>query len=363
MYKQYLTEGTQYQDLWAYQANTQGALYGTEESIDQDVKWLEQENELVGYPTQKPEGIIRRILTSCTSPGDIVFDCFMGSGTTQTVAMKMGRRFIGADINLGAIQTTTNRLIDCAKKIKAKPAELDLIDKDANVFYTSFEVFNVNNYDIFRNQLEAKQLLIEALEIEPLDGSNLYDGEKDGRMVKIMPMDRIATRVDLNELITGFDRKVFEKRRDENANQPVESILIVCMGHEPDLSAFLRKEIEYIIDVEIVDILRDKSKLEFKREAEAEVIKENGSLVIKSFYPMNLLQKLSLLPEDVSEWKELVDSIMIDWNYDGNVLKPDIVDVPERNAFVEGSYIIPEYADKIRIKITDLLSESKDLDI
>ena len=46
-----------------------------------------------------------------SNPGDIVFDCFMGSGTTQAVAMKLGRRFIGADINLGAIQTTTKRLI------------------------------------------------------------------------------------------------------------------------------------------------------------------------------------------------------------------------------------------------------------
>ncbi len=50
----------------------------------------------------------------------LVFDCFMGSGTTQAVAMKLGRRFLGADINLGAIQTTTKRLIGIAEEIRSK---------------------------------------------------------------------------------------------------------------------------------------------------------------------------------------------------------------------------------------------------
>jgi DNA modification methylase len=66
--------------------------------------------ERVGYPTQKPEKILERIIYTSSNPGDIVFDCFMGSGTTQSVALKLGRRFIGADINIGAIQTTTKRL-------------------------------------------------------------------------------------------------------------------------------------------------------------------------------------------------------------------------------------------------------------
>lgn len=59
--------------------------------------------ERVDYPTQKPEGLLDLLITICTNPGDLVFDCFMGSGTTQAVAMKLGRRFIGADINLGSV--------------------------------------------------------------------------------------------------------------------------------------------------------------------------------------------------------------------------------------------------------------------
>ncbi len=55
----------------------------------------------------KPTALLERILEVATNPGDLVFDCFMGSGTTQAVAMKMGRKFLGADINLGSVQITT----------------------------------------------------------------------------------------------------------------------------------------------------------------------------------------------------------------------------------------------------------------
>jgi site-specific DNA-methyltransferase (adenine-specific)/adenine-specific DNA-methyltransferase len=325
------------------------------------------------YPTQKPEALLERIILSSSNPGDIVFDCFMGSGTAQAVAMKLGRRFIGADINLGAVQTTTKRLLKVAADLDEKQARIALDapkvacdDEPAepSVFYTGFEVYNVNHYDVFRNPVQAKDLLIEALEIQPLGKSSVYDGEKDGRMVKIMPVNRIATKADLNELIAGFDWKGFERRQHDHPNQPVEKILLVCMGHEPDLAATLIKEAApFKIDVEVVDILRDKSNLEFKRDAEADVAIENGQLIIRAFYPMNLLQKLSLMKEQVDDWRELVETVMVDWNYDGAVLEPAVVDLPGKNEMVSGTYPVPPDAGTIRVKITDLLSESLEIEV
>ena len=118
-----------------------------------------KESTEIAYPTQKPEALIERVIMASSNPGDLVFDCFMGSGTTQAVAMKLGRRFIGADINLGAIQTTTKRLINVASELQPT---LD----DTDVKYTGFEVYNVNNYDFFRNPVEARELIIQALEIQ-----------------------------------------------------------------------------------------------------------------------------------------------------------------------------------------------------
>lgn len=313
------------------------------------------------YPTQKPEELLMKLIRASTNPGDLVFDCFMGSGTTQAVAMKLGRRFIGADINLGAIQTTTKRLLSVAKDLEDGQTSMEAA---SDIKYTGFEVYNVNNYDFFRNPVEARDLLISALEIQPFPQSDVWDGELDGRMVKIMPVNRIATKADLKELLANLPYKTYEKRKGENPNQPVERMTIVCMGHEPDLKGALEQElIEYKVDVQIVDILRDKKDLQLKRDSEAEIVREGDKLVIRSFYPMNLLQKLSLQKEYVEDWRQLVDSIMIDWNYDGVVMQPVVTDVPGKNEMVSGIYDIPENAGTIKVKITDLLSESLEVEV
>ena len=361
------------------------------------------------YPTQKPEELIERIIKASSDPGDLVFDCFMGSGTTQAVAMKLGRRFIGADINLGAIQTTTKRLLSIAKELDNSDTQatydmaetLPLMAAEsqsssygvsntedgssmktqksynrirspfnagktarADVKYTGFEVYNVNNYDFFRNAEEARDLLMEALEIQPFPRGDVWDGELDGRMVKIMPVNRIATKADLMGLVANLPYKSYDERNEKNPNQPVERITIVCMGHEPDLKGAFERELEkYTVDVQIVDILRDKKDLQLKRDSEAEIVREGSKLVIRAFYPMNLMQKLSLQKEYVEDWRQLVDSIMIDWNYDGAVMQPTTIDIPRKNEMVSGVYDVPEESGTIKVKITDLLSESLEQEV
>lgn len=201
--------------------------------------------------------------------------------------------------------------------------------------------------------------MLEALEVQKLEMGSVFDGEMDGRMVKIMPVNRIATRADLNELIAGFDYKAWERRQGESPNRAVEKITLVCMGHEPDLMAQLEFAAKpFKIDVVVVDILRDKADLQFKRDSEAKVAVKKGELVIERFFPMNLLQKLSLQKEAVEDWRALVESVLIDWNYDGAVLQPAVVDIPGKDDLVKGAYKVPDDAGTIRIKITDLLSES-----
>ena len=324
--------------------------------------------ELLGYPTQKPEALIERVIKASSNPGDLVFDCFMGSGTTQTVAMKLGRRFIGADINLGAVETTTKRLLSIAAEIQRNMTQSNIggqseDTEDTKISYTGFEVYNVNHYDVFRNPAQAKDLLIEALEIQPLPASGIYDGERDGYMVKIMPINRIATRADLNELIVNFDYQTFQKRQEEHPTRPVEKLLLVCMGHQPDLAAALKNEVPFELEIQVMDILRDKSELEFKRESEAKISRHDGHLIIERFYPMNLLQKSSLMKENVENWQELVESVKIDFNYDGGVMNPSVIDLLEENEQVKGIYLIPEDAGTIRVKITDLLSESLEVTV
>ena len=329
--------------------------------IPNDVWDIAYENSMsknrLDYPTQKPEALLERIIKSSSKIGDLVFDCFMGSGTTQAVAMKLGRRFIGADINLGAIQTTTKRLINVAAELNQ-----ELPDRE-HPKYTGFSVYNVNNYDVFRNPVEAKDLLVQALELDPLPGNTVYDGLDEDWYVKIMPVNRIATRQDLNEIEANFPIKEAEKFKLEHPNKVFQKIRLVCMGHEPALDAELKKMIPYNIEVEILDILREKSDLRFKRDAEAKIRRTKKKLVIEKFYPMNLMEKLSMQKEKVKDWREMVESVMIDFNYDGSVFTPTVTDIPEKDEFVKGEYDIPEDAGTIRVKITDLLSESLEQEV
>jgi len=115
-YRQYLEKspGSPIPDLWIYQPHTHGCLYGTEECIDEDIRWLaaQGDNERLGYPTQKPVGLLERIITASSKEGDIVLDPFCGCGTTITAAQKLNRKWIGIDITHLSVALMKHRLHD-----------------------------------------------------------------------------------------------------------------------------------------------------------------------------------------------------------------------------------------------------------
>ena len=81
-------------------------------------------HEHTGYPTQKPELLLQRIIEATTDAGDWVFDPFCGSGTTATVSHKLGRRWASCDMNRVAIHTLSNRLqkiVNYQDKLAAEP--------------------------------------------------------------------------------------------------------------------------------------------------------------------------------------------------------------------------------------------------
>ena len=109
--KRYLTDrdGTRLQDIGAYQPYTEGSLWETGEAIDEDVKWL-QSGERLGYPTQKPEGLLERIIRTSSNEGDVVLDPFCGCGTAVAAAHKLGRQWLGIDVTHLAVALMKNRL-------------------------------------------------------------------------------------------------------------------------------------------------------------------------------------------------------------------------------------------------------------
>ena len=83
--------------------------------------------EAVAYATQKPEALLERIIKTSSNKGDLVLDCFVGSGTTAAVAEKLNRRWIACDLGRFAIHTTRKRLLsnfECPPVHRAKPRQV-----------------------------------------------------------------------------------------------------------------------------------------------------------------------------------------------------------------------------------------------
>ena len=101
VYEHYITpeDGQAVSDIWAYQPYTDGTVFGREDGIDSDVRWLSTtDRERLGYQTQKPEALLERIIQASSNEGDVVLDPFCGCGTAIAAAQKLNRNWIGIDI-------------------------------------------------------------------------------------------------------------------------------------------------------------------------------------------------------------------------------------------------------------------------
>ena len=128
-------------DVWAYQPYTQGIYEKTNDGIDEDVSWSVSKFERTGYPTQKPEGLLSRIIGACTDKGDLVMDAFSGSGTTCAVAEKMERRWVGLDCGKLAIYTIQRRMLNLRAGIGNRGTAMQI---------KPFGMYNAGLYDFSR---------------------------------------------------------------------------------------------------------------------------------------------------------------------------------------------------------------------
>ena len=171
--------------------------------------------ESVGYPTQKPEKLLDRIISASSHENDIVADFFCGSGTTLAVAEKLGRKWIGSDLGKFSIHTTRKRMIGVQRGMKAD-------GKD----FRAFEILNLGKYERAhyigvninlreeerRRQLEQKEkdfinLILRAYRAEDVEGFRCFQGKKAGRVVAVGPINLPVTRLFVEELILECRQK------------------------------------------------------------------------------------------------------------------------------------------------------------
>jgi DNA modification methylase len=176
-------------------------------------------DEKAGYPTQKPEALLERIIKASSNEGDLVADLFGGSGTTAAVAEKNGRKWIVADLGKFAIHTTRKRMIGVQRELKA-----------AGKDYRAFEILNLGKYERQhyigvnpnlreeeqRKQIEEKEaafvdLILRAYRAEKTTGFAGFHGKKAGRLVAVGPVNLPVTRLFVEEIILECRKKHITK--------------------------------------------------------------------------------------------------------------------------------------------------------
>jgi adenine-specific DNA-methyltransferase len=178
-----------------------------------------QASESLGYPTQKPEALLERIISASSDENDLITDFFCGSGTTAAVAEKLGRKWIATDLGKFAIHTTRKRMIEVQRELKKE-------GKD----YRAFEILNLGKYERQhyigvnpnlreeekQKQLEAKEaafldLILRAYRAEKVEGFNTFHGKKAGRLVSVGPVNLPVTRLFVEEIILECRQKHITK--------------------------------------------------------------------------------------------------------------------------------------------------------
>jgi len=320
--------------------------------------------ERTEFPTQKPETLLERILLGSSNPGDIVLDCFIGSGTTAAVAQKLGRRWIGCDINKGAIQTTTKRLIDVmSEQATAPAAQLALEPKlETLPAQLNFLTNRVNDYDLAIQHVEAVSIACETLGVVRSHTDAFFEGTVAKKLVKIIPFDHSASPTDLDAIATELRSRPREDR----------DIVAVCLGKElacdPWLADHNRRGAPN--KIQLVELRTDPKYgglfAHASASAQVKVTRKAGrvQIVIEDFISPTILERLKaqegVVAPKITDWRQMVDSVMIDPAYGGKVFKMVVVDVPERkDDFVKGTYEIAVRGGPglVAVKITDMLGE------
>ena len=338
------------------------------------------------FPTQKPEELVERILRALSDPGALVLDCFIGSGTTAAVAQKLGRRWIGCDINKGAIQTTAKRL----RAIISEQIAQALADKkeqagklpgmgegeqagEPKPCQFGFAVWRVNDYDLQIQHNEAVNLACEHIGIQRTRTDSYFDGTLGRKLVKIVPFGHPLTPLDLEEL-----RRELDARPDED-----RGITLVCLGMELQAKAWIedwntlrkRKRDEHLRKpevnrIEVIELRTDPKYGKFIQhrpaQAKVKIARKGGRVLveIKDFFSPTIIERLQqqagLLQPKIDDWRAMVDCVMIDTAYTGGAFNVVLADVPEKKTdFVSGQYDLPapEDATTVAVRITDMLGE------
>ncbi len=331
--------------------------------------------EETGYPTQKPESLLKRIIKASSNEDDLIADFFCGSGTTCAVAEKLGRKWIGTDLGKFSIHTTRKRMISIQRELKKE-------NKD----YRAFEILNLGKYERQHyigvnsdfdgrtqdNKLKQKEkdyvsLILKAYGAEAMSQSPIFHGKKQGRVIAIGPVTLPVNRLFVDEVISEciknkitkadilgfeFEMGLFPMLLDEAKKRGIDLAIKYIPKEVFDKRAVEKNQVSFH-DISYIEVKfhykKGKVAVELKDfsvyysqdsiEQTIQSMKKNSSKVILSGGKIIKIStdKEGKSKQDVltKKWSDWIDYWSIDFDFESKkeiirVTNPDTGDIEEQ---------------------------------
>jgi DNA modification methylase len=269
----------------------------------------------LGYPTQKPESLIERILDASTDEGDLVLDCFAGSGTTAAVAERMQRRWIGADLGRFAIHTARKRLLSTPG---VRPFVVQNLGKYERQLWQEAEF----GPSASARTAAYRAFILDLYNAQPITGHSWLHGLKRGRMVHVGTVDAPVTNGDVKQIVAEF-RKAVGKGAD---SPTVKGVDLLGWDFAFELNEVARQDAEKAgIDLRLFRIPREvletraveQGDIRFFELAALSVGKKQARRTV-TLTVDDFVIPLDDVPADVQKavthWSQWIDYWAVDWD-------------------------------------------------
>lgn len=271
--------------------------------------------ERTGFPTQKPEALLERIISAYSNEGDLVADFFIGSGTTAVAAERSGRRWVGCDFGKFGLQTTRKRLLQIAG---CKPFEVLNLGKYERKYWQVATFGEDLDQDGVVSLYEYVAFILKLYGASPAAGLQHLHGKKGRTFVHVgavdspVTIDEIASCIeecvalkakDLHILGWEWEMGLHNPMADEAAARGVQLLLRQIPREVMEEQAAAKGDVQFFelafLDVEVKPTRR---KLEVVADLRGFVI-PNPELV-----PDEVRDK-------IRKWSDYVDYWAVDWNF------------------------------------------------
>ena len=336
-------------------------------------------DERVGYPTQKPEKLIERIIQATTNENDLVCDFFCGSGTVAAASERTNRKWICSDLGKFSIHTSRKRMIGVQRELKKEEQD-----------WRAFEILNLGKYqrqhfiydgknerdDVKKREKQLKEkafekLILEAYKATSVDGFSTIHGKKGADFVSLGPINQPLSRNHVEEVISeciknkltsvdilGFEYEmglfptIQEEAKSKGLRMSYKQIpMEVFDKRAVSKGEIVFHDVAYIefkphfngrkLSVELTDfaVFYNEENLNINESlanGKSKIVVENGQIVEKKKDKEGIISETIL----TKDWHDWVDYWSVDFDYES---KPEVIKFKTEDGKVEeewtGNYV------------------------